>query len=42
MEVVDSVLFSQLIKNFEARLENIFKQFELSRFAVERGHRCRR
>ena len=26
VEVVDSVLFSQLIMNFETRLEKIFKQ----------------
>ena len=26
---------------FEARLVKIFKQFELFRFTVERGHRCR-
>ena len=42
MEVVDSVLFSQLIMDFEARLEKIFKQLELFRFFVERGHRCRK
>ena len=41
MEVVDSVIFSQLIMDFEARLEKIFKQLEVFRFPVERGHRCR-
>ena len=39
MEVVNSVLLSQLIMNFETRLEQIFKQLELFRFPVERGHR---
>ena len=42
MEVVDSVLLGQLIMNFETRLEKIFKQLELFRFPVERGHRCRK
>ena len=41
MEVVDSVVVSQLIMDFEARLEKIFNQLELLRFSVERGHRCR-
>ena len=41
MEVIDSVLFSQLIMDFEGRLKEIFKQLELFRFPVERGHRCR-
>ena len=41
MGVVDSVLFSQLIINFKACLEKIFKQLELFRSLVERGHRCR-
>ena len=41
MEVVNSVHLSQLIVNFETRLEQIFKQLELFRFPVERGHRCR-
>ena len=41
MEVVNSVLYSQLNMNFETRLEQIFKQLELFRFPVERGHRCR-
>ena len=36
VEVVDSLIFSQLIMNFEARLE---KQLILLRFAVKRGHR---
>ena len=40
MELVNSVLLSQLIMNFETRLEQIFKQLELFRFPVERGHRC--
>ena len=40
MEVVDSVILSQLIKNFEARLGKIFKQLKLLRFPVECGHRC--
>ena len=40
MEVVDSVLFSELMMDFEARLEKIFKQLELFRFPVERWHRC--
>ena len=42
MEVVNSLLLSQLIMNFETRLEQIFKQLELFRFPVERGHRCRK
>ena len=42
MEVIDSVLFSQLIMNFETRWEKTFKQLELFRFPVERGHRCRK
>ena len=42
MELVDSVLFSQLIMNFETRLEKVFKQLELFRSPVERGHRCRK
>ena len=41
MEVVDSVLLSQLIMYLEARLEKIFKQLEIFRFPVERGRRCR-
>ena len=41
MEVVDSVLFSQLIMDSEARLQKIFKQLELFGLPVERGHRCR-
>ena len=42
MEVIDSVLFSQVIMKFETRLEEIFKQLQLFKFAVERGHRCRK
>ena len=42
MEVVDSVLLRQLIMDFETRLEQVFKQLELFRFPVERGHRCRK
>ena len=42
MEVIDSVLLSQLIMNFETRLLEIFKQLEVFRFPVERGHRCRK
>ena len=41
MEVIDSVHFSQLIMDFEARLEKIFRQLQLFRFPVEGGHRCR-
>ena len=41
MEVVDFVLFSKLIMDFEARYEKIFKQLKLLRFPVERGHCCR-
>ena len=41
MEVVDSVIFSQLIMSFETRLEQIFKPLKLLRFPVERGNRCR-
>ena len=41
MEVVDSVIFSQLIMNFEARLEKIFEQLKLLRFPVELSHRRR-
>ena len=40
MEVVKSILLKQLIMNIEARLEEIFKQLELFKFAVERGHSC--
>ena len=39
MEVVDSVTFSQLIVNFEVRLEKVLKQFKVLRFPVKRGHR---
>ena len=42
MEVANSVLLSQLIMNFETRLEQIFKQLKLFRLPVERGHRCRK
>ena len=42
MEVVDSVLLGQLIMDFEARLEQIFKQLELLRLAFKRWHRCRK
>ena len=42
MEVIDSVLLSQLIMIFETRLEQIFKQLELFSFPVEGGHRCRK
>ena len=41
IKVVDSVLLSQLIMNFETRLEKIFRQLELFRFPVERGNRFR-
>ena len=41
MEVVDSILFSQLNMNFETRLEKIIKQLDCFRFPIERGHRCR-
>ena len=41
MELFNSVLLSELIMNFETRLEQIFKQLELFRLPVERGHRCR-
>ena len=41
VEVVDSVIFSQLVMNFEARLEKLLKQPKLLRFPVERRHRCR-
>ena len=40
MEVVETVMFSELIMSFEARLEKIFKQLKLLTFPVERGHRC--
>ena len=40
MEVVHSVIFSQLNMKFEARLEKILKQLKLLRFPVKRGHRC--
>ena len=39
MEVVDSVLFRQMIMVLEAHLEKIIKQLELLRFPVERWHR---
>ena len=39
MEVFDSVFFSLLIMEFEARLEKILKQLELFRFSVDCGHR---
>ena len=42
MEVIDSVIFSQLIMNFKTRLEQILKQLKLFRLPVERGHRCRK
>ena len=40
MEVVYSVILSQLIVSFEACFEKIFKQLKLFRFSVERGHWC--
>ena len=40
MEVIDSVMFGQLIMNFEARLEKIFKQLKFFRFPVRCWHRC--
>ena len=40
MEVTDSVIFGQLIVNFEARLEKLFKQLKFLRFPVKREHRC--
>ena len=40
VEVVDSVIFSQLIVNFEVHLEKVLKQLTLLRFPVKRGHRC--
>ena len=42
MEVVISVLLSQLIMIFQTRLEQILKQLEIFRFPVERWHRCRK
>ena len=41
MEVVDSVLSSQLVMHFEASFEKIFKQLELFGFSVKSRHRCR-
>ena len=38
MEVVDSVIFSQLIVNFEARLEKITKYIKHLRFRVKCWH----
>ena len=38
-EVVDFVLFRQLIINFEARFEKIFRKLKLLRLPLERGHR---
>ena len=40
MEVVDSVLFSQLNMDFEARSKKIFKPLQLFKFPVELGHHC--
>ena len=40
MEVIDSVLFSQLIMDFEACLEKIVKQLQLVGFPIERRHHC--
>ena len=40
MEVIDSVIFSQLIMVFEARLEKIFKQLELISSPVKCWQRC--
>ena len=39
-EVVNSVIFSQLVLNFEPLLEKVFDQFILLRFPVKRWHRC--
>ena len=41
MEVVDSVIFSQLIVNFEACLDEIIKQLKLFEFPGKRAHLCR-
>ena len=40
LEVIEIVLLSQLIRNFETVLEEIFKQLEVFRFPVGLGHRC--
>ena len=39
VQVVDSVIFSQLIVKFEARLENIFEQLKHFTFPIKREHR---
>ena len=39
MEVVDSVIFSQLIVQFKARLEKITKDIKRLRFSVKCWHR---
>ena len=41
MGVGDSVLFSQLVMKFEARLEKVFKQLDFLKFPRQIGHRCR-
>ena len=42
MEVIDSVIFGQLIIDFETRLEEVFKELKFLRFPVKYGHRCGR
>ena len=41
VEIVDSVIFSELTMYFEARMETIFKQLNLLGFPVKSWHRCR-
>ena len=40
MEVLESVIFSQLFLNYEARLEKVLKQLKFRRLPVKRGHCC--
>ena len=40
VEMFDSVIFGQLIANFEDPSETIFKQLKLLSFPVKRWHRC--
>ena len=40
VEIVDFVIFIQLVVDFQTRLEKIIKQLKLLRFPVKRGYRC--
>ena len=39
-ELIDSVIFGQLIMDFELCLKEVFKELKFLSFPVKREHRC--